>query len=67
VLKWTRWYADARDEAAFRYGLRGIPKDDYKTEYALGNTPTQAAKNIYDRFRPLSAGEFRARTLDDAS
>lgn len=34
-LAWGTWYRLAREEAAFRYGLRGIPKDAYKTAYAV--------------------------------
>lgn len=43
---WSRWYLEAREEMAFRYGIRGVPVDDYKTEWALGSTVHQAAAAI---------------------
>lgn len=48
VDTWSGWYWLAREEMAFRYGLRRIPTDAYKEQYALGLTPQQAAKRIYD-------------------
>jgi hypothetical protein len=46
---WSRWYADARYEAAFRYGVRGIPKDRYKEHFSLGQSVTQAVREIVNR------------------
>ena len=45
---WSAWYAAAREEVAFRYGLRRIPTDRYKEQWALGETPHGAAKRIYE-------------------
>lgn len=44
---WRRWYAEARAEMAFRYGVRGVPVDTYKTHHSLGSSPAQAARAIY--------------------
>lgn len=48
---WSAWYFVARDEMAFRYGVRRIPKDRYKEQHALGQTPWQAARNIYQQMQ----------------
>lgn len=50
-ISWSRWYRLARYEAAFRYGLRGIPIDAYKTQWALGDSVQAGVKRI---------AEFRA-------
>lgn len=51
VETWGGWYYVARDEMAFRYGLRRIPKDRYKEQFALGCSPHQAAANIYKQMQ----------------
>lgn len=43
---WSGWYYVAREEMSFRYGLKRVPKDRYKEQYALGRTPWQAAEAI---------------------
>jgi hypothetical protein len=43
---WSKWYRAAREEAAFRYGLRRIPVDAYKTQYALGSSVQEGVRNI---------------------
>lgn len=43
---WSRWYRAAREEAAFRYGLRRIPVDVYKNEYVCCTSVTHAVRNI---------------------
>lgn len=55
-LTWSAWYYCAREEMAFQYGKRGIPKDTYKEQYALGVTPGQAVKAIYTEMQ--SRGEY---------
>lgn len=47
-MTWSRWYWLAREEMAFRYGLRRIPTDKYKEQFALGATVEQGVKHIYD-------------------
>jgi hypothetical protein len=48
---WRAWYRAAREEAAFRYGLRGIPVDEYKTEWLVcaSGTVQEAVRNIAKR------------------
>jgi hypothetical protein len=48
-VPWSRWYRAAREEAAFRYGLRGIPTDEYKTEWAMGCAVIEGVRNIAKR------------------
>jgi hypothetical protein len=47
-MAWSTWYRLAREEAAFRYGLRHIPVDTYKIEYFLGRDVTQGVRAIVD-------------------
>jgi hypothetical protein len=44
---WNRWYRAVRDEMAFRYGVRRVPVDLYKEQWALGCSPEQGARAIY--------------------
>lgn len=54
-VPWSRWYRQAREEAAFRYGLRHVPTDHYKEEWALGSSVTSGVKNIAKRLgEPVS-------------
>lgn len=48
---WSGWYYVAREEMAFRYGMRRVPQDRYKEQYAMGATPHQAAKHIYENYQ----------------
>lgn len=48
---WSAWYYVAREEMAFRYGLRRIPTDRYKEQWAMGETPHAGAKAIYDNMQ----------------
>lgn len=34
-LAWGTWYRLARAEVEFRYGLKGIPTDEYRTAFAM--------------------------------
>lgn len=47
---WSAWYSAARDEMAFRYGMRRVPKDRYKEQFAYGKTPHSAVKELYENF-----------------
>lgn len=47
-MAWHKWYSAAREDMAFRYGVRGVPQDRYKEQRALGRTPDQAVEAIYD-------------------
>jgi hypothetical protein len=51
VNTWSGWYWLAREDMAFRYGIRRVPTDRYKEQHALGRTPTEAAKAIYDQMQ----------------
>ncbi len=43
---WAKWYSDARAEAEFRFGLRRVPVDTWKTLYAQGDSPQEAARIV---------------------
>lgn len=49
-MAWSRWYGLARDEMAFRFGMRRAPVDRYKEQWAMGATPHEGAKRIYENF-----------------
>lgn len=49
VVPWSRWYRDASEEMAFRYGRRRIAADTYKEQWAFGLDPQQAARVINSR------------------
>lgn len=51
-MTWSRWYYVTRDEMAFRYGWKRVPVDTYKEQFALGLTPQQAARAIYQKLGP---------------
>ncbi len=53
---WDAWYFAARREMEFRYGVRRIPKDRYKEQFALGRTVQEAALVIYERLHSEGKG-----------
>jgi len=49
IVGWAKWYREAREDMAFRFGVRRVPVDAYKERFALGDTPIQASRAINDR------------------
>lgn len=59
LMGWTRWHREARDDAASRLGVTRVPIDTWKTAYAFGDTPQQAASRVYQH--QLSYGNKHLR------
>jgi hypothetical protein len=50
-VSWTAWMKEARAEGESRYGLRRVPRDSWRSLWAMGMSPAQAAKAARDSFR----------------
>jgi Ni/Co efflux regulator RcnB len=55
---WNRWYRNARHEMSFRYGMRRIPVDAYKTQWALGDTVQEGCRTIAQQITAYGDSPF---------
>ena len=53
------WMKGAREDAAFRHGLTRVPRDTWRTQFALGKSPAQAAQAVADHYQSYGTKVMR--------
>ena len=53
------WMKDARKDAVSRHGLTRVPRDTWRTQFALGKSPAQAAQAVADHYQAYGSKVMR--------